>query len=446
MAGIPMIEHVLRVVGKLSPAETVVVVSPENRDDFLGLYGNLYEVAVQEQPLGTGDAVSTSLPHISSEAEFVLVLPGDVPLITIEALARLLENASGGEGALLTFKPTSPRGYGRIIRDEEGYFVSKVVEDADADEETRAVAECNSGIYAFERKWLPEVLQRAQNEFGTKNAKGEYYLTDVLNFLRMIPVSYENQWDLMGINDRVQLGVAENILQERIIGALAREGVTFVRAETSYVEANVCIGADSVVYPGCILRGDTSIGENCEIGPMCYLENARIGNDCKVIYSHLVQVHGEDGVKIGPFANLRPGTLLAENAKIGDFVEIKNSKVGKGSKVPHLSYVGDAEIGSGVNVGAGTITCNYDGFDKFKTIIEDEVFIGSNNTLVAPVRIGRGSYTAAGSTINKDVPEDALAIGRARQENKEGYAKKLRQKKKKEKAEEPEEAESASQV
>jgi len=204
-----------------------------------------------------------------------------------------------------------------------------------------------------------------------------------------------------------------------------------MRPETTYIEASVRIGADTVIYPGCIIKGQTTIGENCEIGPFCYIQDCRIADNCKLIYAHLVDVHVAKDVKIGPFANLRPGTHLEERVKIGDFVELKKARIGKGSKVPHLSYVGDAEIGKGVNIGAGTITCNYDGFTKHKTVIEDDVFIGSNNTLVAPIRIGKGSYTAAGSTLNKDVPADALAIGRARQQNKEGYVKRLKEKAKK---------------
>lgn len=430
LAGIPMVEYVLRVLQRVCPEEIVVVLNPENKDEFLRFYGDLYKVAVQDPPLGTGDALATALPHLGAEVQYALVLSADTPLVTEKALHDVLESASGGDGAVLTFQPEEPRGYGRILRDDEGHFVSQIVEESELDEATKGIKECNSGIYAFELRWLPEVIERARTEFGTKNKKGEYFLTDVARFLRLIPCFYEPAVDLLGINDRAQLNEAENIIQKRIISAHAREGVSFIRAETTYIEADVRIGPDTTIFPGCILRGDTSIGENCEIGPMTYLEDCRIGANSIILYSHLVQVHTEEGVKIGPFANLRPGTVLGEGVKVGDFVEIKNSRIGARSKVPHLSYVGDAEVGSEVNIGAGTITCNYDGFSKYKTVIEDGVFIGSNNTLVAPVRIGKGAYTAAGSTINKDVPQDALAIGRASQENKDGYARKLRERKK----------------
>jgi len=428
LCGIPMIEHILRTLSRLSPVQTLVVLSPDLVDEFRSHYGSMYEVAVQEEALGTGDALNCALPSITDEVDYVLVLPGDAPLVSAKAISEVLTNAHGGDGAILTFTPPSPRGYGRILRDSENYFVSRIIEESETDEKTAGISECNSGIYAFDRRWISSALERAREECGTKNAKGEYFLTDVVNFLRMVAVQYEPYVDLLGINDRADLALVETVLQERKISELARGGVTFVRPETSYVEADVEIGSDTVIFPSCVLRGRTTVGEGCEIGPMCYIENSSIGAGSKVTYSHLVEVHTEEEVKIGPFANLRPGTILSQNSKVGDFVELKNTRVGKGSKIPHLSYIGDAEIGSGVNVGAGTISCNYDGFAKHKTIIEDDAFIGSNNTLVAPIRIGKGSYTAAGSTLTKDVPEESLAVARARQENKEGYAKKLREK------------------
>jgi len=237
---------------------------------------------------------------------------------------------------------------------------------------------------------------------------------------------------LLGINDRAQLNAAESTVQERLLYKHAQSGVTFIRGETSYVEFQVRIGADTTILPGTVLRGETVIGEDCEIGPMAYIEDSRIDDRCRVFCSHLVGVRAESGVTIGPYANLRPGTNLAANVKIGNFVELKKTSVGEGSKIPHLSYVGDTKVGRESNVGAGTITCNYDGFAKHPTYIGDHVFIGSNSTLVAPITIGDRAYTAAGSTLTKDVPPDALAVGRARQETKEVYAKKLREQKQRE--------------
>jgi len=429
LAGLPMVEHILRVVQKLQPEQIVIVVSPETQEALLNRFGHLYTYAIQEPQLGTGDALAAALPAIDVAADYLLVLPGDVPLITEEALRELMTSARGADAAVLTFEPPNPRGYGRIVRDEDGRLVSLIVEDSDAEPEQSAIREVNSGIYALEQRWVERSLERVRRECGKENRKGEYYLTDIVRFLRTSPVLHQPWEDLMGINDRSQLALAEDVMQERIIAAHAHDGVSFMRAETTYVEASVRIGVDSIIYPGCLLRGETVIGESCQIGPMCYLDDCRVGNRNQIVYAHLVKVHSEDDVKIGPFANLRPGTHLAESAKVGSFVEMKETRLGTGSKVPHLTYLGDAEVGRDVNIGAGTITCNYDGFDKYRTTIEDEVFIGTNNAIIAPRRIGKGAYTAAGSTINQDVPPDALAIARGRQVNKEGYAKRLRERK-----------------
>jgi len=433
LAGVPMIEHILTTVQQLGPDQTVIVVNNEVRDELSSHYGSLYNMVVQEQQLGTGDALATALPALQKDIELVLVLPGDVPLVTEEALRSVIGAAFGADAAMLTFEPPEAKGYGRVVT-EDG-LVTKIVEEVDADATELGIREVNSGIYAIERKWAETALERARDKFGTENRKGEYYLTDIVHFLRTRAVLYEPASDLMGINDRAQLNDAENVVQHRLLRKHALNGVTFVRGETTYVEANVKLGGDTVVLPGCVLRGDTVIGEDCEIGPMSYIEDSRLGDGCRVFCSHLVGVHAEEGVKIGPYSNLRPGTNLAENVKVGNFVELKKASIGAGSKVPHLSYVGDAKVGTGTNIGAGTITCNYDGFAKYETSIGDGVFIGSNSTLVAPLSIGDGAYTAAGSTVTRDVPPDALAVGRARQENKEDYARKLREKKAK--AQEP---------
>jgi len=429
VAGIPMIEHIFRLVQRLDPKQTVIVVSPEVRDALLKRFGNLYEYVVQEEALGTGDALSTAMPLLDESVDRLLVLPGDVPLVTEEALWVLLRSILGVDAAVLTFEPPNPRGYGRIIRDEERRLVSRIVEESDAEPEQRAISEVNSGVYALERRWAESGLERVSRECGAENRKGEYYLTDIVRFLRTAPVLHQPPEDLMGINDRSQLTLAEDLMQKRIIAAHAHAGVTFVRAETTYVEASVRIGEDSTIYPGCVLRGDTAIGESCEIGPMCYLEDCRVGDRNRVVYAHLVKVHSEQDVKIGPFANLRPGTYLSESVKVGSFVELKEAHIGSGSKVPHLTYLGDSEVGRNVNIGAGTITCNYDGFAKYRTVIEDDAFIGTNNAIIAPRRIGKGAYTAAGSTINQDVPPGSLAVARGHQVNKEGYVKRMRERK-----------------
>ena len=434
LGGVPMIEHILRTLQGMFPAQIIIVVNDDTRQEISQRYGNIYEQVLQEPQLGTGDALATAMPVLSKDVENVLVIPGDVPLVTERALREVMSAQFGADAALLTFTPPELRGYGRV-KLHDGY-VSKIIEEVDAETEDLKICEVNSGVYSISRQWIETALDRARIEIGPTNRKGEYYLTDIVTFLRTHAVCYEPARDLMGINDRAQLNEAENEIQARVIQGHARNGVSFIRAETSYVEVNVRIGQDAVIMPGSILRGDTVIGDDCVIGPNAYIEDSRLGDECKVAYSHLVGVRSEAGVTIGPFANLRPGTNLSDGVRIGNFVELKKTTVGDGSKIPHLSYVGDTKIGKDTNIGAGTITCNYDGFTKSTTTIGDGVFIGSNSTLVAPIKIGDGAYTAAGSTLTKDVPPGALGVGRARQENKEDYAAKLRDKKMKLAAEE----------
>ncbi len=426
LAGVPMVEHILETLHGMSPEQIIIVVNEDVKSEIAEKYGTLFDLVVQEPQLGTGDALATAMPSVNDDVEKVLVLPGDVPLVTEKALRDLLDASEGSDAALLTFTPPELKGYGRV-KVEDG-FVTGIVEEVDADAVERQIDEVNSGIYAINRRWVDTALDRAREEFGTENRKGEYYLTDIVKFLRTRPLHYEPAHDLMGINDRAQLNDAGDVIQQRLLVKHARSGVTFVRANTSYVEARVRIGRDTTILPGTVLRGETVIGDDCEIGPMAYIEDSRLGDGCKVLCSRLTGVKAEEGVTIGPYANLRPGCNVEETAKIGNFVELKKATVGAGSKVSHLSYIGDAKIGKNTNIGAGTITCNYDGFAKHRTIIGDGVFIGSNNTLVAPIEIGDGAYTAAGSTLTKDVPPDALGVGRGRQENKEGYAAKFREK------------------
>jgi bifunctional UDP-N-acetylglucosamine pyrophosphorylase/glucosamine-1-phosphate N-acetyltransferase len=427
LAGVPMIEHILLTLQGMNPAQIVIVVNNDTREEVQQRYGYLYEMVLQEPQLGTGDALAAALPVLHKDVESVLVLPGDAPLVTEEALRAVLSGQFGVDASLLTFTPKELRGYGRV-KQADG-LITKIIEEVDAETADLRISEVNSGIYSISRQWMETALERARVEIGTTNRKGEYYLTDIVSFLRTRAIQYEPAHDLMGINDRAHLNEAENVVQTRIAERHARNGVSFMRAETSYIEMNVRIGQDAIIMPGTVLRGDTVIGDDCIIGPNTYVEDSRLGDGCRVAYSHLVGVRSEGGVNIGPYANLRPGSTLAEGVKIGNFVELKKTSVGEGSKIPHLSYVGDAKVGSKSNVGAGTITCNYDGFTKHPTKIGDRTFIGSNSTLVAPINIGNDAYTAAGSTLTKDVPDGALGLGRARQENKEGYAAKLREKK-----------------
>jgi bifunctional UDP-N-acetylglucosamine pyrophosphorylase/glucosamine-1-phosphate N-acetyltransferase len=384
------------------------------------------EVAIQEEPNGTGDAVRSAAGLIDPETT-VLVLYGDVPLITadaITALARAHEE-SGAAATMATMELEDPSGYGRVIRDAEG-GVERVVETktpGDATPEEEAIREVNTGIYAFAGGDLLQALK----ELRADNAQGEFYLPDVLPLLRAdgkaIGAHVVTDPALtLGVNTRVELAHVRRLAQERIHRALALAGVTIVDPASTLIEVGVEIGADTIVEPGTFLRGATRIGERCEVGPLTTLIDTVAGDDTRIVHSYLRGAELGSGVSVGPFAYLRPRARLRDKAKAGTFVEIKNSDVGEGTKVPHLSYIGDADIGAGSNIGAGAITANYDGKHKHRTTIGANVRTSVHTSFVAPVKLGDGSYTGAGSVITDDVPDGALGIARERQTNVEGYA------------------------
>ena len=407
-------------------AQKVVVVGGPDR----AVEGHLPDgvvVAVQPEAKGTGHAVQCAAEHVGTD-DTVVVLYGDVPLITPEAIAALADvhDGSGAAATIVTMVLDDPSDYGRVVRDAAGGIV-KVVETknpADATEEELAIREVNTGIYAFDGGALVDALERVTPD----NAQGEYYLPDVLPILgegerRVVAHLVDDPWLAMGINDRAQLAQVREVAQRRILDEHGRAGVTFVNPQATTVDVGVAIGADTTVEPGCVLRGATSIGEDCRIGPNTTLLDARLGDGVTALYAYANDADVEDGVSIGPFAYLRPGTRLRANAKIGTFVEIKNSDIGEGTKVPHLSYLGDADVGAGTNIGACNVTANYDGRAKHRTTIGKNVKTSVDTTFVAPVTIGDNAYTGAGSVITEDVPEEALGIARARQENVEGYAR-----------------------
>jgi bifunctional UDP-N-acetylglucosamine pyrophosphorylase/glucosamine-1-phosphate N-acetyltransferase len=384
------------------------------------------EVAIQEEPNGTGDAVRSAGDHIDADAT-VLVLYGDVPLITadaITALARAHEE-SGAAATMATMELEDPSGYGRVVRDAEG-GVERVVETktpGDATPEEEAIREVNTGIYAFAGGPLLEALK----ELRSDNAQGELYLPDVLPLLRAggnaIGAHVVTDPALtLGVNTRVELAHVRRLAQERIHRAHALAGVTIVDPASTLIEVGVELGRDTIVEPGTFLRGSTRVGERCEVGPLTTLIDTVAGDDVRIVHSYLHGAELGDGVSVGPFAYLRPQARLRDKAKAGTFVEIKNSEVGEGTKVPHLSYIGDADIGPRTNIGAGTITGNYDGKNKHRTTIGSDVKGGIHVSFVAPVKVGDGAYTGAGSVITDDVPDGALGIARERQTNKEGYA------------------------
>jgi bifunctional UDP-N-acetylglucosamine pyrophosphorylase/glucosamine-1-phosphate N-acetyltransferase len=385
---------------------------------------------VQEQQLGTGHAVLQAASLIESAAEKrVLILSGDVPLTRIETLRALLEEheRSGNALTLLTMKLTDPAMYGRIIRDADG-GVARIVEAKDASDDEKLIDEVNAGIYIFEGAHLFDNLRN----LGNKNAQGEYYLTDVLATLReqgqrVGAMIVGDPVEALGVNSRSELAQVENEIQRRVVEQLMNEGVTFRNPSTVVIDSTVSIGADTVVYPFVTLEGRTRIGEGCVVEPGVHLTNVSVGNDVHLKTGTVAEdAIIEDEASVGPYAHLRPGTKLGRHVKVGNFVETKKAVFGEGAKASHLSYIGDADVGADVNIGAGTITCNYDGKNKHKTVIEDGAFIGSDSQLVAPIRIGRGAYVGAGSTITKDVPPDALALTRAPQKIVEGWATRRR--------------------
>lgn len=424
VGGKPMLLHVCEAARLAGVGDQWLVVGHGREEIIDTLPG--YNYVVQEQQLGTGHAVLQAKEAVPAETERVLVLCGDTPLLTGSTLADLIRHHEETEATatILTAVFEDPQGYGRIVRGVSG-DVEKIVEHRDASSEELLINEINSGTYIFEKQSLFQALENITPD----NDQGEYYLTDVIHLFfsqgkKVSAFQAADSLEVRGINDRIQLAQAEEVLRDRKNRELMLSGVTLIDPASTYVDGEVTVGQDTVIYPNTIIEGNCKIGSDCQIGPNCHFRNVAIGDKSHVWHSILLDSTFGQGCKIGPFAYVRPGSTLSDNVKIGDFVEIKKSEIGAGSKVPHLSYIGDSILGTGVNVGAGTITCNYDGKKKSQTIIHDNAFIGSNSNLVAPVEIGKGSYIAAGSTITEDVPENSLAIARERQTTKEGWATK----------------------
>ena len=426
VCGKPMVQHIVDRLKALDVNEVVVVVG-HGAQQVKEQLGTTVHYAFQEQQLGTAHAVLMSSDQLKDKEGTTIVVTGDTPLIKEETLHNLMQHhlQTNSSATVLTTELDNPTGYGRIIRNAEG-FVERIVEHKDATEEERSIKEISTGIFCFDNKKLFEALAQVRND----NVQGEYYLPDVIEILKKSNDTISayltaDAEDGMGVNDRVQLSQAEQIMRKRINENHMRNGVTIVDPASTYIDADVVIGRDTVIEPGTTLRGKTEIGEDCTIGPSADLTNTTVQDLVAIRYAVITDSIIRRDASVGPYAYIRPGSDVGEKAKVGDFVELKNTRLGNGSKVSHLSYLGDAEIGSNVNVGCGTITVNYDGVSKHKTIVGNDSFIGCNSNLVAPVEIGQGAYVAAGSTITKDVPDQALAIARERQTNKEGYAGKL---------------------
>ncbi len=427
VCGVPMVGHVVQNLSQCKVNRKVVVVG-HGADAVKSYLGDQVEYVFQHEQLGTGHAVLQAQSLLANEQGVTIVICGDTPLIRSETLQQMvkLHVESYAGATILTAQLDNPVGYGRIIRNDLQH-VTAIVEQKDCNSAQQQIREINTGTYCFDTQKLFQALSQVTNH----NHQQEYYLTDVISILatqqdKIQGYCLEDAEESIGVNDRVALAEADQMMRRRINFEWMRNGVTFIDPKSTYIEASVKIGMDTVVYPNTSLRGNTSIGENCQLGPNTEIVDSTIGDEVQIKYSVLQGATVGDHSQIGPFAYLRPGAKLANHVKIGDFVEIKNASIDEGSKVSHLSYIGDAEIGKHVNFGCGAITVNYDGYHKHVTHIQDGAFIGSNVNLIAPVKIGSGAYVVAGSTITHNVEADDVAIARQRQSNKSGYAKILR--------------------
>ena len=424
VCGKPMVEHVIDHVSKLT-MKTIVTIIGHGAEKVKQYLGGKCEYALQEEQLGTAHAVLQAEALLGNEEGTTLVICGDTPLITPETMKALMEHHmnTNAKATILTAYSEDPTGYGRIIRNNNG-FVEKIVEHKDANENELKVNEINTGTYCFDNQSLFEALKEVKND----NVQGEYYLPDVIEILKnkgdkISAYQTANMDETLGVNDRIALSQAETIMKNRINQFHMKNGVTIIDPANTYISVDAVIGSDTIIYPGSVIRGKTVIGSECIIGPNSEIDNCKVGEGTVIRHSAAFDSEIGNDVNIGPFAHIRPQSTLHDEVKIGNFVEVKKSTVGTGSKVSHLSYIGDAEVGKDVNIGCGSITVNYDGEKKHVTKIEDGVFVGCNSNLVAPVTIGKDSFIAAGSTITEDVPESSLSIARARQTNKIGYRK-----------------------
>lgn len=422
VAGKSMIEHVIDNV-KHSGVETIVTIVGHGADSVKETLGKQSLYSFQEEQLGTAHAVRMAEEHIGAQEGTTLVVCGDTPLVTAETLKSLIEHHERNQAQATVLSATAPNpfGYGRIVRNDSE-SLTKIVEQKDATTEEQQINEISSGIFAFDNATLFSKLADVNND----NAQGEYYLPEVLSLILnengKVEIYHTNDFDeIMGVNDRVMLSSAEQAMRTRINEQHMRDGVTIIDPQTTYIGKDVKIGQDTTIEPGVKLTGKTVIGSNVIVGQHSEISDSSIGNGVNIKQSVINESKVADEVNIGPFAQLRPGSNIGNKVKVGNFVEVKKSVVKDGAKLPHLSYIGDAEIGERANVGCGSITVNYDGKNKFKTTIGNDAFIGCNTNLVAPVTVGDFAFIAAGSTITDNVPDNSLALARERQTTKEGY-------------------------
>lgn len=411
----PILGHVLDCAKSLNPQKIVVVYGYGGEKVQRAFAEENIIWVEQKEQLGTGHAVQQTVPHLDGDSN-TLILLGDVPLVDVDACKKLIEE-SHDKMVVQSFIKPEPAGYGRILRNDQG-LVKAIVEHKDATGDQRKVDEVNTGIMAMPSVHLKNWLQRLTNN----NAQKEYYLTDIVGFAVQDGVTVsasiiDDEWSVTGINSKQDLALIERVHQQRNAAVLLQKGVTLLDPARIDIRGMIQAGKDVEIDVGCIFEGRVNLGEGVTIGAYCIIKDATIAAGTTIApFTHILEAEVGENSRIGPYARLRPGTILADETHIGNFVELKNAQVGIGSKVNHLSYIGDATIGCQVNIGAGTITCNYDGANKFRTVIEDEVFVGSDTQLIAPVTIGRGATIAAGSTITKDAPKDALTLCRAREQ------------------------------
>jgi bifunctional UDP-N-acetylglucosamine pyrophosphorylase/glucosamine-1-phosphate N-acetyltransferase len=427
VAGQPMIEHVLACAAAIHPRSTTVVIGhqAEALTAALARHQDLTFV-VQEPQVGTAHALMTTEFVLAGQTGLLVLLAGDVPLLTANTLQNLVDRhrSTGAAATVVTAVVDAPRGYGRIVR--SGQQIARIVEEKDASQAEREIREINSGIYAFSLEGLFDAVR----SIAAENTQKEYYLPDLVAIYRqrglvVETVTVSNPDEVRGINSRIELAAVSRIVRDKKIAELMASGVTIEDPATAYVDGGVTIGADTILHPGVSLEGRTTIGAGCEIHSGARIVDSQIGDRVTVL-NHCVITNARiaDDVSVGPFAHLRPGADIRTRAKVGNFVELKKTTLGVGSKAMHLAYLGDATIGEKVNIGAGTIICNYDGATKSQTVIEDGAFVGSDSQLIAPVTIGKGAYVGSGSTIREDVPAGALAVSAGKQRNIEGWVEK----------------------
>ena len=430
VCGMPMLQSVIDAAKKLDPQRVIVIAGKHIEMFKKEISEPEVRYVLQKEPKGTGDALKSAMPALRDFEGEIIVLNGDTPLISPATIRRFLRmhRQQRSDVSVLSFAAADPSGYGRIVRDDAGRFVA-IVEDKDADSVQKEIREVNSGIYALNRKALSHLKRIVMNRL-----KGEYYLTDIVGLAirqgdTTSAFQIGREEEFMGVNTREELLRASTVMRHAIVQGLIGKGVYILDPASVFVHPHASVGKDSVIYPNVMIEGNTKIGKGVTIYPHVRISGSIVGRgavikDATVIEDSRVRSHAA----VGPFAHIRPGSDIGENARIGNFVELKKALVGKGAKASHLSYLGDARIGSGVNIGAGTITCNYDGENKHVTIIEDNVFVGSDSQLVAPVKVGKGAYIGAGSTITKDVPPGALALTRAAQKTLKDWAIKRKDK------------------